>query len=159
MTVVKPTASRKSMKCRTPWQSEWFYTMVAVTEVNELLSSATLSVLPVMEAFDFTESFMPVKPSVGVLPALLFAMVIILLYRRNRCMSCRPLSGWVCDTTPSLCMCLSSLLLSTVVNLALATQPWLPLWVLLYKLTRWVTLCVAVGALFAMTPMLTLVPK
>lgn len=156
--VIKPTASRKITKCRTPPHRECFYTMVAFTSPKELLSSATLSVLPVMEALAFTESFIRVRPSVGVLPALLFAIVIIVFPRRNSRIRCRPLAGCVCDTTPKLTIWLNVLLLANLVNVVFATWP--PLALLgPYRLTRCVTLAVAFGALFAITPILTFVDR
>lgn len=119
--VIKPTASRKITKCRTPPHSECFYTIVAFTSPKELLSNATLSVLPVIEAFAFTDKFIRVRPKVGVLPALLLAIVIIVFPRRSSRIRCRPLAGWVWDTTPKLTISLSVLLLSNLVNVILAT--------------------------------------
>lgn len=57
-----------------------------------------------MEALLFTDSLIRVVPRVGVLPALLFAMVIMVFPRRNNRIRCRPLAGWVWYTTPKLSM-------------------------------------------------------
>ncbi len=74
-----------------------------------------------MEAFAFTESFIRVKPKVGVLPALLLAIVIILFPRRKSPIRCRPLNGWVWYTIPKLLTCLNVLLLAKVLKLTLCT--------------------------------------
>lgn len=138
-----------------------------MTDPKELLSRATLEVLPVMEAFEFSDKFMRVQRSVGVLPALLFAMVIILFCPRSTVISCRPLAGWVWSTIWTLPVCLQVLLLERVLYRLFATTRRLsearellvltPLGLLLKIFTRPFTLKVAVVALFAIIPILTFV--
>lgn len=70
-----------------------------------LLSRMTLVVLCVMLAlWWFTVSLTRVVPSVGVLPMLLLATVIICLVVPRCLISCSPRRGW---TSVNMCACMS----------------------------------------------------
>lgn len=94
---VAPAGRTKvTVPCR-PLQMLWFLLMLVMTDVKRLLVSITLVVPCVVLALcRFTVILTLVRPSVGVLPVLLLATVIVRLRARSVCMRCSPRLGAAC---------------------------------------------------------------